>query len=144
MADLFSTETAGLLSRPVVKPSAGAYGARYRRYRASITLAAQATADNILLAVVPAGSIFAGGVLTTSVTLGTSVIAIGTSQVHATNGQLRAAGTFTAVDTPTNFGTAAALAQAALTADTRLYLTIDTAALPGAGTLVVDLYYSNG
>lgn len=143
MADLFSTETAGLLSRPVVKPSAGAYGARYRRYRASITLAAQATADNILLAVIPAGSIFAGGAITGSVSLGTSVIAIGTSQVHATNGQLRAADTFTAVDTPTNFGTAAALSQAALSADTRIYLTIATAALPGAGTLVVDLYYSN-
>lgn len=143
MADLFSTETAGLLSRPVVKPSAGAYGASYRRYRASITLAAQTTADNILLAIAPAGSIFAGGVITASVSLGTSVIAIGTSQVHATNGQLRAAGTFTVVDTPTNFGLTSAMSQAALSADTRLYLTIATANLPGAGTLVVDLYYTN-
>jgi len=143
MADLFSTETAGLLSRPVVKPSAGAYGARYRRYRASITLATQTTADNILLAVIPAGSIFAGGTLTSSASLGTAVIAIGTSQVHATNGQLRPAGTFTTVEVPTNFGTSAALSQAALSSDTRIYLTIATASLPAAGTLVADLYYTN-
>lgn len=143
MADLYSTETAGVDSRPQVKPSAGAYGARYRRYRASITLAAQATTDNILLAVIPAGSIFALGVITASATLGTAVVAIGTNKVHASNGQLRAAGTFTAVDTPTLFGTAAVMSQAALAADTRIYLTIATAALPGAGTLVVDLYYSN-
>lgn len=143
MADLYSTETAGVDSRPQVKPSAGAYGARFRRYRASITLAAQATTDNILLAVIPNGSIFALGVITSSVTLGAAVVAIGTNKVHASNGQLRAAGTFTAVDTPTLFGTAAVLSQAAISADTRIYLTIATAALPGAGTLVVDLYYSN-
>jgi hypothetical protein len=143
MANLYSIETAGVDSRPQVKPSAGAYGARFRRYRASITLATQTTADNILLAVVPAGSIFAFGVLTASATLGTSVIAIGTSQTHGTNGQLRAAGTFTAVDTPTMFGTATAASQAALTADTRIYLTIATASLPAAGTLVADLYYTN-
>lgn len=144
MADLFSTEAAGLLSRPVVKPSAGAYGARARRYRASITLAAQATTDNILLCILPAGSIYMPGFLISSVTLGAAVIAIGTSKVHATNGQLRAAGTFTAVDTPTPFGPAALLAGAALSADTPIYLTIATAALPGAGTLVVDVYASNG
>lgn len=144
MADLFSTEAAGLLSRPVVKPSAGAYGARRRRYRASVTLAAQATTDNILLCILPAGSIYDISFMTVSVTLATAVIAIGTSKVHATNGQLRAAGTFTAVDTPTPFGPAALLAGAALTADTPIYLTIATAALPGAGTLVVDVMASNG
>lgn len=143
MANLYSTETAGVDTRPAVKPSAGAYGARMRRYRASITLAAQATADNILLAVIPAGSIFDYGMLTSSVSLGTSVVAIGTSQTHGTNGQLRAAAVATAVDTPTLFGLSAAMAQAALLADTRIYLTLATAALPGAGTLVIDLYYSN-
>lgn len=143
MANLYSTETAGVDSRPQVKPSAGAYGARMRRYRASITLATQTVADNILLAVIPSGSIFDFGMITSSVSLGTAVVAIGTSQVHATNGQLRAAGTFTAVDTPTLFGTAAAMTQAALSADTRIYLTLATASLPGAGTLDIDLYYSN-
>lgn len=144
MADLFSIETAGVDTRPAVKPSAGAYGARPRRYRASITLNGQTAADNILLAVIPAGNLYAVSFITSSVSLGTSVIAIGTSKVHATNGQLRAAGTFTVVDTPTPFGTATALAGAALTSDTRIYMTIATAALPVGGTLVVDLFVSNG
>lgn len=144
MADLLSTELAGVNSTPVVKAASPAYGARLRRYRATITLAAQATADNILLAQIPAGSAFAFGVLTASATLGTSVVAIGTSQTHGTNGQLRAAGTFTAANTPTMFGLAAAVSEDALAADTNIYLTIATAALPGAGTLVVDLYYTNG
>lgn len=143
MADLYSTETAGVDTRPAVKPSAGAYGARFRRYRASITLAGQTTSDNILLAVIPGGSIFALGVITSSVTLGTAVVAIGTNKVHASNGQYRAAGTFTVVDTPTLFGSAATMSGAALAADTRVYLTIATAALPASGTLVVDIYASN-
>lgn len=143
MADLYSTETAGLFTRPVVKASAGAYGARYRRYRASITLAAQTTADNILVCILPSGSVFAGGNITASVSLATAVVAIGTNKVHASNGQYRAAGTFTVVDTPTPFGPAAALVGAAVLADTPVYLTIATAALPGAGTMIVDIYASN-
>ncbi|MFX7242976.1 hypothetical protein ABTI79_20000, partial [Acinetobacter baumannii] len=86
---------------PMVKPSAPAYGGRRRRYRATIALAGQTTADNIFLARIPAGSAYEVGMLTSTVSLGTSVIAIGTSKVHASNGQLRAAGTFTAVETPT-------------------------------------------
>lgn len=143
MADLYSTETAGVDTRPQVKASAGAYGARMRRYRASITLATQTTADNILLAVIPAGSIFDFGMLTASVSLGTAVVAIGTNKVHASNGQLRAAAVNTAVDTPALFGLTAAMVQAALTADTRIYLTIATASLPASGTLDIDLYYTN-
>lgn len=143
MADFFSLELAGITSRPVIKATAGAYGARTRRYRATITLAAQTTADNILLAILPSGSYYMPSYITTSVTLGTSVVAIGTSKVHASNGQLRAAATFTAVDTPTPFGLTAALAGSALSGDTPIYLTCATANLPGAGTLVVDLLASN-
>jgi hypothetical protein len=144
MADLASIETAGLITKPVVRASAPGYGARRRRYRATINLASQTTADNILLAVVPAGSTWEVGMITSSVSLGTSVVAIGTSKVHASNGQLRAAGTFTSVDTPTPFGPAAMLAAAALTGDTAVYLTIATASLPASGTLVIDINASNG
>lgn len=143
MADLLSTQLTGYNSNLATRPGGNEYGGRTRRYRATITLAAQGTADNIALAKIPAGSLFAYGVITASVSLGTSVVAIGTNKVHASNGQLRAAGTFTAVDTPTPFGPASAVSQAALSADTWLYLTIATAALPGAGTLNVDLFYSN-
>lgn len=144
MADLYSIETAGAYTRPVVKPSAGAYGGRLRRYRGSITLATQTTSDNILCAIIPAGSYFAFGVLTSTVTLGTAVIAIGTSKVHASNGQYRAAATYTSVDTPTLFGLTAAIAGTFLSADTPVYLTIATASLPASGTVVVDLFASNG
>lgn len=144
MADLFSVETTGYLSKPMVKPSAPAYGARRRRYRATILLASQATTDNIYLGRFPAGSVPEVSHLNSSVSLGSSVIAIGTNKVHASNGQYRAAATFTAVDTPTPFMPAAILAGAALTGDVDVYLTIATAALPASGTLVVDLNCSNG
>lgn len=144
MADLFSIETAGYLAKPSIKPSAPAFGARRRRYRATITLATQTTADNIYLGRIPAGSAYEAGEITSSVSLGTAVIAIGTSKVHASNGQLRPAAVFTAVDTPTAFGTAAALAGGALAGDVDLYLTIATASLPASGTLVVDIHVSNG
>ncbi len=142
MTALYSIETAGVNSRPVVKPASGAYGGRMRRYRGSFTMAAQATTDNILLSQLPAGSFFAFGVLTASATLGTAVIAIGTSATHGSNGQYFAASTFTAANTPTMFGLAAAIGGAVL-ADTNVYLTIATAALPGAGTLIADIYATN-
>lgn len=144
MADLASIETAGLITKPVVRASAPGYGARRRRYRATINLAAQTTADNILLAVIPAGSTWEVGTIASSVSLGTSVVAIGTSKVHASNGQLRAAAVFTAVNVPTPFGQTAALASAALAGDTSVYLTIATADLPASGTLVIDINASNG
>ena len=143
MADLLSAQLTGYLSNPATRPGGNEYGGRTRRYRATITLASQATTDNIALAKIPAGSIFAYGLITASVSLSTAVVAIGTNKVHASNGQLRAAGTFTAVDTPTPFGLAAAVSQVALTADTWVYLTIATAALPSSGTLNVDLFYTN-
>ena len=102
------------------------------------------TADNVLLARLPSGGSFAFGILTTSATLGSAVVAIGTNKVHASNGQYRAAGTFTTADTPTLFGLAAAVSGGALSADTPVYLTCATANLPTAGTLIVDLYYSQG
>jgi hypothetical protein len=142
MAQLYSAETAGYASNPIIKPATPAYGGRIRRYRATITLASQANADWILLARIPAGSIFDFGMITATVSLATSVVAIGTSPTHGTNGQYRAAAVYTAVDTPTLFGTTAAQAGSALTADTLVYLTSATAALPASGTLVVDLYFN--
>jgi hypothetical protein len=142
MAQTFSTELAGIDSIPAVKPSAtAAYGARLKRFRATITLAAQASGDTIVLADLPAGYTFAYGVLTASATLGaTATVAIGTATTPA---KYKAAAIFTAADTPTMFGTAIAGAgQAALTATERVLLTIAAAALPGSGTLVVDIYAS--
>jgi hypothetical protein len=141
MAQTYSTELAGIDSTPAVKPSAtAAYGARVKRFRATIALASQAAADTIVLADLPAGYVFAYGVLNTSVTLGAATVAVGPSGTPA---KYRAAAVFTAVDTPTLFGSAIAGAgQAALTATERVLLTIAAAALPASGTLVVDIYAS--
>lgn len=140
MAQTYATEVAGVDASPVVRPSSFAgHGAHLMRYRATINLAAQAANDTIVLADVPAGLAFAGGLVTSSVSLGTATLAIGNASAA---GKYRTAAAFTAADTPTNFGNAAAVGGAASTASERVIATIGTAALPGAGTLVVDLYFS--
>ncbi len=139
MTVFYSTELAGITSQPVIKVASQGYGARTIRFRATITLAAQATTDTIVVAVVPAGYDFAYGILTSTVSLGTSTIAIG---ITGTTGLYRTAATFTATDTPTLFGNTAAVAAVALTADQTIFITIGTAALPGSGTLMVDMYFS--
>lgn len=140
MAQTFSTELQPTQLSPAQPPSAtSGYGARYRRYRASITLAAQASADTVVLANIPAGYCFAFGVITASVSLGTATVAVGNSGAA---GKYRTAAVFTATDTPTPFGNTAAVASLPATAQEQVLLTVGTAALPGAGTLVVDLYFS--
>ena len=141
MADLYSVELAGYASLPQIKAAVPVMGGRLRRYRATINLASQPTADNILLAVVPAGSAFVTGIINASVTLGSSVVAIGTNKTHASNGQLRAAAVFTAA-APTLFGLSSAQDDNELAGDTPIYLTLATAALPASGVLVIDLIYA--
>ena len=140
MANTFSAEANKYLnSVPVQLADGAAHGGNLRRYRATIALASQASADTITLAKPPAGGAFAYGVLTSTVSLGTSTVAIG---VAGTPGKFRAAAVFTAVDTPTLFGIASAVDDAPLSAAETVILTIGVAALPAAGTLIVDLYYS--
>ena len=140
MAQTYSNELAPTQLSPAQLPSATqGVGARIHRYRASITLASQASGDTVVLANVPAGQCFAGGELVSSVSLGTATVAIGNS---TTAGKYRAAAVFTAVDTPTQFGTAASFAADPSTAQEQVLLTVGTAALPSSGTLVVDLYFS--
>lgn len=152
MANLYSQQMAGQVALPIIKPTDPAYGGRVFRFRSVLNLAAiatatfgstqagVATADNVLLGIIPAGYVFDFGIITSSVSLSTAVVAIGTNATHASNGQFRAAATFTAVDTPTLFGLASAQAAAAFASDTRVYLTTATAAVPSSGTLVVDIY----
>lgn len=140
MAQTFSNELAPTQTSPAGVPSATqGYGARIHRYRASITLAAQASADTVVLANIPAGQCFVRGDVVSSVSLGTATISVGNATTPA---KYKAAAVFTAVDTPTPFGPATAIAGAPSTAQEQVILTVGTAALPGAGTLVVDLYFS--
>lgn len=148
MAQYLSNElagtTTGLSTSAGVgyKPRASVYGGRLKRLRATITLASQTTSDTLALGNLPAGAVFAFGVITSTVSLGTSTLAVG---ISGTTGKYRTAATFTATDTPTTFGNAAQVAQsdAGLSAEEAVIGTIATANLPASGTLIVDLYYSS-
>lgn len=142
MATFYSRETVGKLNvagRSAIEPHQ--YRAKLQRIRATIDYDGQAAGDDIVLGELPAGSVFAYGVITASATAGgTATIAIGTA---GATGKYRAAATFTAVNTPTMFGLAAAASADALTRDERVIATIAAASLPNsADYMVVDLYYS--
>lgn len=116
------------------------FGGRLRRYRTTIVLAGQAAGSTVALGTIPAGDVFAYGVLTSSVSLGTATVAVG---VTGAAGQYRTAATFTAANAPTLFGNAAAVDDEPPATSVDAALTTATAALPSSGTLVVDLYFSN-
>lgn len=145
MPAFLSTELGATANQTVApighKPRATVYGARLKRLRGTFTLATQTTADTLVIGNLPAGAVFAFGKITSSVSLGTSTVAIG---VTGATGRYRTAAVFTAVDTPTDFGPATQVAQsdAGLAAEEQVFATIGIASLPAAGTLVIDLYYS--
>jgi len=111
---------------------------RVRVFNEKIALATQTTSDTIEVARLPKGARLLYGTLTTSVTLGSSTVAIG---IAGTTGKYRAAATFTTTDTPTLFGVAANVGEA-LTAEEIVFITIGAASLPGSGTLRVMLFYT--
>lgn len=141
MATLYAAEPNGYLNTtPPSLANGAAVGGRLRRFRGTVTLATQTTSDTIVIAKVPAGMIFAYGVLTSTVSLGTSTIAIG---ITGTTGKYRTAATFTATDTPTMFGNATQVgATSGIATEETIFITIAVASLPGSGTLAVDLYFS--
>lgn len=141
MSVTFAPEVAGNDSIPSVNANGGLQGGTVRRFRATIPYAGQASGATIVLADVPAGHQFAYGIITASATAGASAtIAIG---VAGATGRYRTGAVFTAVDTPTLFGNAAAKNVAPLTAGERVIATIGVAALPSsANFMVVDLFYT--
>ncbi len=143
MPAYLSNELGGFANRIAVptghKPTATVYGGRLKRLRASFNVALQTTSDTLVIGDLPAGATFAYGVLNSNLSLGSSTLAIGTS--NNTNKYRRAA-TFTDTDTPTVFGNMAPVVADPLAATERVIGTIAVAAFPANGTLVVDLYYS--
>jgi hypothetical protein len=135
MATTYSNDISGAYATPATAVSGSTVGGRVRRLRGVITLASQADGDVIVLGKLPAGAVFAYGVLNASATLSTATIAVGTA------GKYRAAAVFTAA-APTIFGTSTSVDDAPLTAEEEVMVTVGTAALPSSGTLIVDLYYS--
>jgi len=140
MATTYATDVAGLGTTPPTKVSGAVQGGRLRRFRAVFTMAAQAAADNIVLAAIPAGYTFAFGVITSTATMGaTATVAIG---VAGNTGKYRTAATYTAVETPTLFGKTPAMDDVPLAAAETVLATIAAASLPGAGVVVIDLFFS--
>lgn len=139
MAVLYGTNSANLASTPAPALDGDVMGGRVRVYADRITLATQTTSDTIVIARVPAGSAFLFGMLTASVSLGTSTVAIG---ITGTTGKYRAAATFTAVDTPTPFGDDAAT-NVKITTQETIFITIAVASLPGSGTLATQLFFAS-
>lgn len=141
MAQTYSLELAGLALLPVVKPSAlGSFGARYKRYRATIPLTAQNIGDTVVVAVIPTGNTFAGLELSTDTSLGTATVSIGTA---ATPAKYMAAQVLTATNTPAVLGLVAQLIAGPLAAQETIIVTVGTAALPASGNLLVDFSFSN-
>lgn len=118
---------------------------RMRSLRASYALdaagAAVASGDTIDLGKRPKGSRYCGHRITSSVSLATSTLAIG---IAGTAGKYRAAAVYTAVDTPTQVGIAARLADDPLADDEEMIATIGTAALPttAGAFLVIETFYT--
>lgn len=152
MARFYTIEDQQIGNVPPGAPGNAAYGGRKRIWRATINLDAPklsssqngtviTAADTVLLARVPAGMRFVTGSVTSSISLGTSTIAIGNA---ATPEKYRAAAVHTAVDTPTPFGKASAMALAEAGADEEVILTVAIASLPNTagGLLVIDLEFA--
>lgn len=138
MAIFYAAETAPLGTTPVGKLEGKNQGATTVVYAATITLATQTTSDTIVIAQVPENHRFAYGMLNSTVSLGTSTIAIG---IAGSTGKYRAAAAFTATQTPTPFGVVAATNGLTAAGGETIFITIGTASLPASGTLDVQLHF---
>jgi hypothetical protein len=113
-------------------------GGKLRLAYERFTLAAEVAGSYPIATPLPAGAVPYGGFLLSSVSLGSSTIAIG---ISGTTGKYRAAATFTATDVPTLFGVSTALGTP-LTAQEQLLMTVAAATLPGSGTLHIGMFYA--
>lgn len=122
------------------RTSASTYRSKLKRINEVFTMAGQPIGETLVIGELPAGAVFSHGLVTVSASTVTATIAIG---VAGTADKYKAAAAHTTADVPELFGKAAAIAADPLDAAERVIATIGTAALPGAGTLVIDLFYSD-
>lgn len=140
MAVLYAANaTAAFNTNPPTKNGPEVGGGRLRVMTDTITYAAQTTSDTIVLfgKKLPVGATVLGGQITTSVTTGTSTVALG---ITGSTTKYTAATAYTAVNIPTNFGSAAGVGSVT-TAEEQLFFTIGTGSLPASGTMDVVLFY---
>lgn len=133
MADFYGTQMTRIANTtPPAVPAVGRVYGTKKVFVDNITLATQAVNDRIFMARLYKGLIVLYGYLLTSVTLGTSQLAVG---ITGTTGKYRAAAVLTTVDIPQFFGVATVL-NTPLAADEDVFLTITVANLPASGTLI--------
>jgi hypothetical protein len=139
MAVFYGLYTGARTTVPPSQIDGGVQGARVRVYREKITLATQTTSDTIVIAYPSIRESFLFGQHATSVTLGSSTIAVG---VTGTVAKYKAAATFTTTLTPTVWGAVAAITDFdPLTAGQEVFITIAAASLPAAGTYFTDMFF---
>lgn len=119
-------------------PAPGLLNGNVRCFIETVTYASQAAADTITVGQLPKGARFLYGLLTASVSSGSTTLAIG---ISGTAAKYKAAAAFTATDTPTMFGVATA-AHTALAAAETIIITLAAATAPASGTLQVALFYA--
>jgi hypothetical protein len=138
MADFYPIE-APAATKPATKSPGNAVRAHYPPHDLDVHLAAQAIGDRLMLPRVPKGARGVHFRITPSVALGgVATIAIG---IAGNVGKYRAAAIKN--DARRNRVAKAAMLAAELAADEDPFLTVAAAALPGAGTLVVETIYSD-
>jgi hypothetical protein len=133
-------------------PKAAFVYGKLRVFTEVVTLSAQTTSDTIPIARVPKAAVLNGFLVTTDTSLGSSTIAFGTVHVGET-AKFKAAATFTATNTPTWFGLAAATGRD-LSGDTLydvndkvqdyvdIVITIGAATMPASGRLVIQTFFT--
>jgi len=125
---------------PYSIPSSALVTGKQRCTTEIFTMAAQASGSILVLGKLPAGAVFKGVRITASASAGaTATIAIG---IAGSTAKYKAAAVFTAVDTPTLYGKASAMAQGPLAAEETVIATIAADALAAAGTLVFELFFT--
>lgn len=108
-----------------------------KAYQATITLASQAAASEIVIAKAKQGEKFVAGIVTTDTSLGSAKFQVGNKDDAD---KYRADAVFTSTNTPTLFGNAAAMA--ALAADEEIIVTTSTAGLPASGTVKITMIFA--
>lgn len=141
MAQFFAANATKVFNtNPPVKVSPSGRGGEVRVLTDTVTYAAQASGDTIVVGggKLPLGAVVLGGFLTTSVTTGSATLAVG---ISGTAAKYKAAAAVTTTDVPQWFGIASGALGDGITAEEQILLTIGGASLPGSGTLDFVLLY---
>jgi hypothetical protein len=140
MAQTFAANaTNAFNTSPPLKSSPSAFSGRVRVLSDTITYASQATSDTVIIGggKLPIGAQVLFGLITTTVSTGSTTVAIGST---ASASKYKAAAVYTTVDVPQLFGVTAGLATDT-TVEEQIMVTFAAATAPASGSLKVELFY---